>query len=298
MKLSNKLKIISGLLPVLFGCIHLWNSATSLSIKKRTAVFEWNLNYGLYESEKDKRGLSFHWTKRSAGISVDNLGPTLVIPILASHPDIAKNPVKVKVFLSDSYFRKNELIEELVLKENKWIEFEYATGRSVEDKICLVIETDRAWQPLKYLKVPDPRWLAIGLGEPWFRYPKKISPERIKCSQKLSPENWEGEQENILLSRGIASIKFSAGEQQIALLLNVRVRTALGLGPYIVLRIDEKTIGKCMLNEDGWNSVAFVAEIEKGGHLFSVEFINDFYDPKKGLDRNLYLDSLEIVYLK
>jgi len=297
-KFGYKFRIIAIILPTFFGIFHLWNSTHSLSISNLTEKFGWNQNFGLYKLEKDNRGFSFQWTKKSAGITVENVGQVLVIPMMASHPDIKKNPVKVKVFLANRYFKKEKLIKEIVLKDNSWIDFEYPISKLSEKKIYLVLDTNRTWQPLKYSGVPDPRWLAIGLGEEWFKYPSKLSKEKIKNIYKISSERWEGEFKKNLISSGISHVKFQVDDKDIAIRLWVKGQKAFNVGPYVIIRLDNQIIGKSQLIEDKWTSLIFTPEISKGEHILSVEFTNDIYIPELKQDRNVFLGDLEVIYMR
>jgi len=299
-RLNPKLKIAAIILVLIFGAAHLWNSTHSLSINHKTEQFGWKKNFGFYEAEKDNRGFLFKWAKKSAGITVDNLGPSLIIPIIASHPDIKKYPVKVKIYKADNYFRKKNLIKEISLTRNDWIDTELSIPELSEKKIHLVFETSRAWQPLK-LGVPDPRWLAIGLGEEWYKYPSELASDKVKSIQKIPSKNWEdseGKANNNLYSNGIRYIKFNNDDENTILRLWVRGRKAFNVGPYIIIRLDNQIIGKTQLVEEEWRSLIFSPEISPGAHVLSVEFINDFYVPKLGEDRNVFLGDLEIIHLQ
>ena len=297
-KFDSKFKISAAILVVLFSAIHLWNSTHSLSILKRNEEIGWDQDFGLYQLEKDDRGFFFRWAKKTAGIAEEDIGTSIVVPMRASHPDIQKTPVKVKIYSANRYFKREALVKEVVLRDTNWVEFKYSTSGLPKEKIHLVFETDRVWQPLKSLGVPDPRWLAIGLGKIWFEYPNKISEKKIKRVQKISNENWEGKFKEKLWGKGISRIKFATDERHVALLLNIRAYTAFDLGPYIILRIDDRIIGKSMINSDGWSSLVFMPDISAGEHLLSVEYLNDIYEPKLKQDRNVYLGDLEIIYLK
>ncbi|MCK4429769.1 MAG: O-antigen ligase family protein, partial [Candidatus Aminicenantes bacterium] len=103
-KLNSRFKLIAIILPLIFGAIHLWNSTHSLSINNRTEKFGWEQDFGLYKLEKDNKGFYFNWARKSAGIAEDNIGPCMIVPIMASHPDIRENPVIVKIYSADRYF--------------------------------------------------------------------------------------------------------------------------------------------------------------------------------------------------
>lgn len=294
-KFGRNFKFVAIFLPLLFGIVHLWNSTQGLSINNRTEKFGWIQNFGLYEEENDNRGFSFQWAKKSAGITVENVGSNLVIPLVASHPDLAKKPVKLRIFVANQYFRKKELYKEITFKSKEWRDLEVLIPNSWRERIYLVFETDRAWQPLKYLNVPDARTLAIGIGKPWFHYPHELPEAEIKSIEKIPSSN-RGNPE--LASNDIREIKFKINEKNTALRLWVRGQKAFGIGPYIIIRLDNSLIGMTMLNEENWTPLIFTRDINMGEHTLSVEFTNDYYVPEKGQDRNVSLGELDIIYMK
>lgn len=164
-RLPRKFNVAAVALLFVFGVAHLWNSTHALSLEKRTEEFGWSQNFGLYQREKDNLGVYFRWIKKSAGISVEKNGPIIRIPMMASHPDIEKNPVSVRVYSADRCFRNRKFIRKIIFNNNEWQEFQYTIPRISGEKIHLMFETSRAWQPLRDLGIPDPRWLAIALGE-------------------------------------------------------------------------------------------------------------------------------------
>jgi len=297
-KLNRKFSFIAIILLSSFGVVHLWNSTHSLSLEKTSKKYGWNQNFGFYQQEKDDEGVYYKWAKKLAGMAVENLGLVLNIPMRASHPDIGKDPVRVRIYLANSNFKKERLIKEIILSKSEWIDFEYSIPPDSEEKIYLVFETNRAWQPLKYSGVPDPRWLAIALGEVWFKSPGRLSEEKIKMVEKVSFEKWSGKFKEKLWANGISSIKFYTNQKNIALRLHILGQKAFELGPFIIVRIDGRVIGKTLLLEDTWTSLDFTPEITKGEHEVSVEFINDFNNPELGQDRNVFLGDLEIIYKK
>jgi hypothetical protein len=164
-------KIAGTVSIVLFGASLLWNSAHSLSINTRAERFGWKQDFGFYQEEKDAQGHLFRWAKKSCGLTVENSGKELVIPIIASHPDIENKPVEVKIYSADKYFRKKKFLKAITLNRRGWIDVELSTSELSAGKLHLIFETNRAWLPLK-LGVPDPRRLAIGLGNEWFKHPE------------------------------------------------------------------------------------------------------------------------------
>jgi O-antigen ligase len=162
-------KYAALILCVLFGALFLRVSLTDLSLPRSTLENRIDQNFGLYPSETGPDGVKFRWAKKEAGISVTKSGHELSLPIRASHPGIEKHPVSVDIFLSDPMFSEKTLIGRLVLKDSLWHDFTYSLREISKEKIYLLFESDRDWQPKKSLGINDPRWLAIALGDPQFR---------------------------------------------------------------------------------------------------------------------------------
>ena len=285
------------ILAIVFGSIHLSNSLGPLSIRARTKTFGWSQDFGFYQLEKDPRGFSFRWAKKNAGITIRKMGDVLVIPLLASHPDKEKNPVIVKVFLADLRFRKKKLIQELFLKSTTWTNFTYSLADLGGEDIYLLFETNRDWQPLKFLNVPDPRNLAIALGEEWFQYPDHLNVEKIQKTARFPSSLWEGKYGAVITSNGSSQMKFKADGESPVLRLWVSGTKVLDTGPLILVRLNDRIIGKTVLSEDGWIPLVFSPKISGGDHILSVEFMNDLQNQQLGQERNLFLGDLEVIYL-
>lgn len=288
----------AALVAVVFGGVHFWNSAHSLSIIERTKTYGWDQNFGIYSLEKDEKGEVFFWTKRTAGNTVDHLGDSLVLPIRASHPNIARYPVKVSLYAADEYFKRKDLVSDRELIHNDWVEVELRTSALFEKKIHFIVEASRAWQPSRHSNSQDPRWLGIGMRRPWFRYADKAQFENAEMVQSYSYENWEGEQQDKLWSNGVSHMNIEVEKEDGFLCLNLRGEKAHNIGPYIIVRLDGNVLGKTMLTEEGWVSLVFEEELEIGEHEVAVEFINNYNNSKEGddrEDRNVYLGDIEII---
>ena len=296
--LPSSFAVILMVAAVLFGLVHLWNSTRSLSLESRTKEFSWDQNFGLYKRERDIRRFYFIWTKKSAGVTVENRGDTLVIPLLASHPDIEKNPVTVRISISDPVFRAPKPLKEIVLRENRWVDFEQDLSSFSEDKIHLLFEAERTWQPLKYSGVPDPRHLGIALGDAWCRFPEDVPAEKTVGVEKISAQKWEGRFKEKLWSDGVSQLRFRAEDGKVALRLHLKARKAYDIGPYLILKIDDRLIGRTMVTKDGWTTLVLKPDIRAGEHVLSVEFGNDIYLPAKSQDRSVLLGDLEVITLK
>ena len=294
--ISNK--FFGLILILLFAGIHTWNSIHSLSIDARHEEVGWDLNFGMYPQETDPNGFAFRWAKQNAGICERIYGPRIVIPLRASNPDIKSSPVLVKIYEGDLYFHKKKLLDEIVLTDNSWIYQEYQTPDRKGDKIYLVFETDRSWQPKESLGVPDLRWLAVSVGEIWFEYPKAIEEEKISHSETILNTKWEGRFKEKLWQRGISTMRFRVEQKNVIFKLNFKSETAFGVGPYLHIRLDGLLVAKTMFNKEGWVSMVIKQEVDVGEHELSVEFLNDYHDPVQNEDRNIYLGELEILYLR
>ena len=55
---------------------------------------------------KIEDGREFRWTKSYGGMTIKIKRPIIQIPMLASHPNIRRNPVKVKIWLIKEFFKK------------------------------------------------------------------------------------------------------------------------------------------------------------------------------------------------
>ncbi len=281
---------------IVYGGTQIWNSTHSLSLENRGKKFGWSQNFGLYEAEKDGAGYPFHWAKKASGISVDRLPTVFVQPIMASHPDLEENPVKVRIFQCDAHFRKKKLLKEIQLSKREWTNFEHAFAPSSGEEIYLRFETDRTWQPYRYQGTPDMRNLGIALGEWWYRCPPVIPEESIRSAATISAANWQGEGTSLYWN-GESSLRFRVDEPQAGLRLWVRGEQASGRGPLFAVKLDHVLIAKTLLAEESWTPLFLSSRMSRGEHTLTVEFINDFNDPGRGEDRNLFLGDLDIITL-
>jgi len=290
--------VLALILTGSFAVLHLWNSTHSLSLKNQTSRFGWSQNYGLYEMEKDPRRFNFRWAKKSAGLTIEAMSPSIVIPMRVSHPDIDKKPVRIKIFLGDEYFRKRALLRDLVFSKNDWINFEYRISPPQKRKIFFVFETDRDWQPIKSLGLPDSRSLALGLGEEWFKYPAEISGKKTRVLGTIPSQNWQGEFKENLIANGMSRMKVRIEKANSVLRLWVKGQKAMGTGPLIIIRLDGNVIGKTLINEEFWTPLILPPAIGTGEHEVGIEFTNDFFAREVGQDRNVFLGNLDIIYIE
>jgi len=166
---SKGFKILSLVLIVVFGAVHLWNSTHSLSLKSRTEKLGLKQDFGLYQEEKTDDGREFRWTGSYGGQTIKIEKSVIEIPLLASHPNIEKNPVEVKIYLIKDFFREKKLLDEIILTESIWKTYEYDIPEEVNQEVILLIKVSRTWNPLKITGAPDPRNLGVAVGKIQFK---------------------------------------------------------------------------------------------------------------------------------
>ena len=149
---------------ICFGGVHLWNSSHSLSIGRRTADLKLSQDFGLDKLEKTEAGFEFRWSGKSAGLAVKIDKPILVLPLLASHPDIRKNPVKVRVYLVKDFFKEKKLVDVITIRESRWETYRYDFSGEKGQDVILLLKVSRTWNPQKTLGAPDPRNLGVAIG--------------------------------------------------------------------------------------------------------------------------------------
>lgn len=168
-KLNHKFMYIAVIFVLFFSAVHLWNSTHSLSLKSRTEQFGLIQNFGLDKLEKTNDGREFRWTRSYGGLPIRIEKPVIEIPLLASHPDIRRNPVKVKIYLIKDFFKKKKLLDEIILTESIWKSYEYDIPEEVNQEVILLIKVSRTWNPLKVTGAPDPRNLGVAVGKIQFK---------------------------------------------------------------------------------------------------------------------------------
>jgi succinate dehydrogenase hydrophobic anchor subunit len=287
--------ISAAILVTVFGLIHLWNSTHSLSLDQRTRRFGWSQNFGLYGPEWDPERYRFQWTRTSAGLTVEDSGLALVIPMKVTHPDIEQTPVRTRVFLASASFRKKALLREIVFTTRDWVDFEYPLSQPPPNKVFLVFETDRAWQPLRTLGIPDTRMLALALGEVWFRYPSVIPGPTVTLRQTIPASQWAGEFGENLVGNGLSRMSITLDRPDALLRVWLKGQKAMGVGPLVIIRLDGRVIAKTMVLEEEWTPFELPPLVGAGEHVLTIEFTNDFSSAATGQDRNVFLGPVDIL---
>jgi len=162
----NRAKILGLILTfVLFGLLLLWNSGRALSLKTRTEQLGFGHKFGLYETEFKDDGEIFYWTREYGGFPLSIDKPYIVIPMHASHPDIKKNPVKVKIFLIKDFFKQKVKLGEIILTDTDWQSYVFDVSKEIDKEVILLLKVSRTWIPIEIKGTPDPRNLGVAVGE-------------------------------------------------------------------------------------------------------------------------------------
>ena len=285
-----------ALILVIFTAANLAISWKSLSIPERTKKFGWSQDYGFYNWEKDKRGMDFRWAKKEAGLRIKVLGLKIGLLVHASHPNIEKNPVELKIYLADDWFRKKKLLRTFEFKDRSWHRLEIPiNGVDGTNFINFRFEASRDWHPGRTLNIPDPRKISFALAEIFFIYPSSLGEKDFIILKSLPNIQWTGNQGEVLATSGRANLSFFIEEDNCWLRLKVRGQKALDLGPFIKIFLDEELIGQTLLETEDWTFLYLTFPLKAGQHTLKVEFTNDFYDPSLNQDRNLFLDEVAII---
>ena len=162
---SHRRRLAIATLIIITGGFLLWNSTHALSLAERTRRFGLRQEFGLGLTEKTQDGIDFRWSGRSAGLTLQIENPTIIVPLLASHPDIRKRPVRVRIYITTDLGTKPKLVKELRLAENRWENVNLEVLAYVAKQVLLIFETDRTWNPHKAGVSPDPRNLGLAIGK-------------------------------------------------------------------------------------------------------------------------------------
>jgi len=161
---GRRFTIFAAAFLALFSAVHLWNSLHSLSLTARMRNFGISQEFGLDRPEHTADGREFRWTRSYAGIPLQVVKPVLSIPLHCSHPDIEKNPVRVRIFWTNDFFKHRKLLREIVLARGDWQEITILLTEEVGQEGILFIKVSRTWTPLKVTGAPDPRNLGVAVG--------------------------------------------------------------------------------------------------------------------------------------
>jgi len=166
----NKIAVVAGVAAILIiGAWQLWNATHSLSLKSRMEQMGIQQDFGLYEHEMNPEGEMFRWTREYGGVTVNIEKPVIQLPMQAAHPDIERNPVRIRIYLIKDFFKQKRLLGDVRLSDNSWRIFEYHLPEEIHRDVILLVRVGRTWNPLKMGRGSDSRNLGVALGKMRFK---------------------------------------------------------------------------------------------------------------------------------
>lgn len=296
-KFKSSKKIGAGFLVVLFFVAHAWSSFYPLSLQSRTKKLRLVQSFGLYAKESVD-GREFQWSAKTAGFPLRVKAPILSVPVLASHPDIQKNPVTLGIALTKNLFKDRTSLKTVVLDREQWQDVQLDLGEEVGEEVVLVFDSSRTWNPHKTLGVPDTRELGIAIGNITFEgFPTFLdttSEEKMMMMFMFGRKDWQGKWGWTLSQTGRSWKNVTLPEGNYLLRIRAKGMKAADEWPYMTVWMDDEMIGETWVSSQNMRPYTFRKHLEAGRHRISVAFMNDFFKKGTGQDRNLILGSFEI----
>ncbi len=263
--------VVIMIVPLLFGGVHLWNAFHSLSTDARMKRFQWEHQIGFHAWERDESGIDFRWMGKTAFVFMKRLPGEMILPVRCSHPDLDQRPVTLRIYEGNSCMRKLRKVTEIIFSDRLW--HDVVLDFSGSDRLYMKLEVDRIWQPSQW-GASDSRKLGVVVGRMWFRpFPGPPSID-LKSLSKRRYKNWLGPQKSVMASPGISRISFDVPGAGSLLRLRVRGNRSGRSGPFIIIRIDDRIVGKIVLTSEEWTALDFTPVLEIGSHHLSVEFLD------------------------
>lgn len=284
-------------LCMIFAISYGWNTIHGLSIRERANKFGFEQRFGLYRVEI-MEGREFQWSKQKAGISVSVNKPYLRVPVIASHPNIQQDPVRVRISVTMDLFREMKPLDEVVLSNNSWKNVHLDLSEYLGRDALLYFESSRTWNPKEMLGISDPRDLGIGIGELCFISQRDRECDDVETTDNavvsFSESDWQGRQGGHLYTEGRSWISANLSPGKYTLRISARGEKAGNEWPYMVVLLDDETLGGQWISSDAWKDYDFHAESLGGKHRISVAFVNDQHEAGLQEDRNLFVAGLTI----
>jgi hypothetical protein len=166
--MKNKTKIIFITILIFLSVIYISFNYYYISKNKfefigQESILYVNEVYGFWNEEKlGNSELRFRWMNDLEALKrVKIRGSKILIPIFCLKPDIAEEPVSIKIFSND------RIIGDLVLEDNEVIYLEgdlTDMGYESEGYMDIRFEIDSLWSPSDYGIEDDTRKLGIAVG--------------------------------------------------------------------------------------------------------------------------------------
>jgi hypothetical protein len=106
----------------------------------RAAMGEWRYTYGIYDPKiPAPEGLIQRWTERHGVAVVPNDAPWMTLAVRAQHPDLQKQPVKVRVLVNGRTVVNRTLNVDMPIT--------YAIDTGTAKRAIIETHIDRTWRP-------------------------------------------------------------------------------------------------------------------------------------------------------
>jgi len=293
-----KQKILVSVLVMLFLIFHAWSTVHNLSLQTRTKKLRLVQTFGFYSEEKNAERGEFRWSTGTAGIAIVVNKRILTVSILASHPDIQRDPVRLKVSITKNLFKDRKYLKEIVLDRAQWQDFDFDLRDYIGSEILMVFEVDRTWNPQEELGAPDPRDLGIAIGTKTFEdissFQDMISDTTLAPLLTYEQKDWQGKRKGTLGKTGKIWIDVTLPTGKYLFKIWAKGQRAGEEWPYMVVWVDDEMIGETWVTSDVFQPYFFHKTLDEDAHRISVAFMNDFYKEDTHEDRNLILDRFEI----
>jgi len=131
---------------------------------------KWLKDKGLYsleiwsDDETIATGKEYNWTEKNIRTFIKPELPYLDFSLMASHPDITQNPVKVSIKIDNQNIGNFELTNSLWYNDAFFVQ-PFLMSDSSNKKLCLALDISRIWFPTNY-GFEDKRQLGVALVKP------------------------------------------------------------------------------------------------------------------------------------
>jgi len=254
--------------------------------------FQWEQQSGFYSWEQDEGGVDFRWIGRTAAVALESLPGSMVIPVRCSHPDLEQRPVTLRIYEGNSCMRDLHEMTEIVFRDHQWQDVVLDSSKGENDWDYLKFEVDRIWQPAQWGS-PDSRKLGVAVGRMWFRPTPGPAGKDLTVLSSQRFQHWSGAQRTVMSEPGISRLLFDIPGPGSILRLRVKGNKSGRAGPYIIVRIDGRIVGKMILEAEEWSTLEFSPDLKTGSHRLSVEFLTPDGN-RGGVPRIVQLGALEV----
>lgn len=148
----SSLWIVVWAVVAVFAAGTAYSASHGLRVAARAAEFDWPYSYGFYGPEMGPVG-EFRWTGKQGVIVLQAPKPWMKLTVSVNHPDLAREPVDVKVW------RDSEEVLRATLKTTNPVT-EYIRVPAGDKRIVLETQANRVLRPADF-GLQDPRELGV-----------------------------------------------------------------------------------------------------------------------------------------